>query len=160
MLITNANLGGDPQPGVFKFCVVEYRTANESDQCLKRRLVNEGTVMDFSWDIVSLEYGPRDFKESPGVYEKFFQKMMADDQQLIVNEIMEGDPAPGMVKECEVIYSWWDGRERKYYNTSAKEGGWIKFKAHQSILADVKDYFADPLTYVPGAPLWKMLRDN
>jgi hypothetical protein len=105
--ISNNNLGGDPQFGVRKTCVTQYKSGgNDYKNIVKRRRTLEGETLDFGWDITKATYGApphvRPIDHYPGAYEKLFWALYHKESVWVENSI---DPAYGTVKVIKVFYT-------------------------------------------------------
>jgi hypothetical protein len=108
--ISNHNLGGDPQFGVRKTFVIQYKSGgNDYKNVVKRRRMLEGETLDFDWDIIKATYGApppvRPMDHYPGAYEKLFWALDHKESVWVENTMSGFDPAYGTVKVIKVFYT-------------------------------------------------------
>ena len=100
MWIDNNNLGGDPQPGVVKTCVIDYRV-EKNGICL-RRIADESTHINFNYHVSHVSWGGVALKDKPEVYERFHRAADEDKYIVINNQTMGFDPQVGTRKRCDL----------------------------------------------------------
>jgi len=117
-LVNNDALGGDPQPGVFKRCTVDYRDRPGEPHC--RISAEENRFLNFAIRISRVEYGGVELNDKPDVIERLNDAIVNCSlaQQKIGNVLfkqdagrcridnnnMGGDPRPGQVKKARVQF--------------------------------------------------------
>ncbi|KAH6910764.1 hypothetical protein BKA70DRAFT_1271460 [Coprinopsis sp. MPI-PUGE-AT-0042] len=127
IVISNENLGGDPDYGTVKTFVIEYKNGGE-DNFVKRRRMMEYETLDFGWDIVKATYGGNGHTWSMTSYtpavEALFWALDHEDVVLVTNQLAGFDPAYGWAdKIMEVVYT----HDAHRYVTSAKENYTFEF---------------------------------
>ena len=104
-VVSNANLGGDPLVNSVKSCAVYYSAGG----FLKGRFALEGESLNFSKDIVSIFYGPAGATVPVAIteqvaYYNFYNALLTGKSIAVNNKTMDKDPAPGVRKECTIVY--------------------------------------------------------
>lgn len=133
-LVENNDLGGDPQPGVTKRLVVDYRD-RPGDPHL-RISAQEGYYLNFASRVSRVKYGGVELYDKPEVVERLNNAIVSynlaqqgfwnkawntDDGKLkLTNESMGGDTRPGVEKQVEI----------QFLDRSDFEFGWETYDEH------------------------------
>ncbi|OCL04806.1 hypothetical protein AOQ84DRAFT_356242 [Glonium stellatum] len=109
--INNNNMGGDPLPGVLKTCTLDYRMVNDGP--LLRISANEGERIDFRKHILRITYQNKILYNKPEAYERYNRALMdyfKDPKATLTinNQALGGDPAVGVVKNCQIGLVFYD----------------------------------------------------
>ncbi|CAF9929513.1 MAG: hypothetical protein GOMPHAMPRED_005428 [Gomphillus americanus] len=132
-IVSNEDLGGDPQPGVPKRLTVDYR--DHPDHPYMRISGAEGDSMSFEYRVSRVKYGGVELNNHPEVVERlnraivdtakaqkgFLNKIFTTDtgRLRITNENIGGDPRPGVEKEAEVQVL--TRGDMEYYSVKTRE---------------------------------------
>lgn len=84
-------MGGDPQPGVRKRAVIDFRHADDAP--IQRQYCDEGGRCDFAWQIEWIKYGTswdRHIINDPEVYWRFTKACFEDGRIMVNNDNLGG----------------------------------------------------------------------
>ena len=109
--VNNGTMGGDPLPGVPKTCTFDYRMVNDGP--LLRISAAEGERIDFRKHILRITYQNKILYNKPEAYEQYNRALMdyqkdGKTHATISNQMLGGDPAPGVVKDCSIGLVFFD----------------------------------------------------
>ncbi|KAH0566008.1 hypothetical protein GP486_000599 [Trichoglossum hirsutum] len=122
-VVSNQSMGGDTQPGTYKYATVYY-SLNPAQGPIRSRVAGEGKPLTFGTDIASIIYGPKIITD-PAVYIAAYNAFVGNNPYPVSNQSMGGDPQYGTVKYGQALY-YRNGQT--VVQESAKEGTKFEWK--------------------------------
>jgi hypothetical protein len=120
MDVGNDTFGCDPFPGEVKSAAIFYR----HEGFIKGRWEVEWDRIHFEQDVHRIEYGGKVITDQ-NVYYRVLSAIAKRASLQVNNDNMGGDPAPGIVKTCKVVFQGAGASGPR--DVSAQEGGHLNF---------------------------------